>query len=625
MTRMQERFSVLLAWSLVGFLSAAVAHAQVTTADLVGTARDSSRAIVQGAVVTLTNEATGVARNATTNADGNYIFTSLPPGTYTLTVEATGFNKIERRGVTLQVNQRAQVDLDLVVGGMGETVVIEGSAPLLESQSSVLGSVIEEQQVQDLPLNGRNFVQLATLSAGVSGAGTGMRGTIMSGTRPDDLRPGTELFVNGNRESSNNYLYDGIDNNTRLTLVIVMRPNVEAIQEFKVQTNLFSAEQGRNPGGQVNVVTRSGGNQIHGSVYEFLRNDTFDANNFFSNRAGQPKPPFKQNQFGFAIGGPIIKNRTFFFADYDGFRQELGRVFVSTVPTLKMRQGDFSELQAPIYDPLTTTALPGGGVSRQPFPGNIIPADALGPGHGQADERLPGPDLRWPLQQPGHGTHAHPGLEPVRRAARPQQQRGEPLPLALLLVEDEDHQPVHLPCRAAAGRLESRGPGQRGHFRRHVGSRGAARRPRMGARLLAEPGPRLARRVEQLRPRLLAGRRRGRGRARRAARDPQREPAGLSRTASRSSAPAGYTGIGQSRSLPILRKEKTYQFVANLTYAARRAHDQGRLRPAAPAHGRVPDQPRQRPLQLLPEHHQQPREQLGRAARWPRSCSARRA
>ena len=174
----------------------------------------------------------------------------------------------------LQVNQRAQVDLDLEVGGVGETVVIEGTAPLLESQSSVLGSVIQEKQVQDLPLNGRNFVQLATLSPGVSGAGSGMRGTIMSGTRPDDLRPGTELFVNGNRENSNNYLYDGIDNNTRLTLVIVMRPNVEAIQEFKVQTNLFSAEQGRNPGGQVNVVTKSGGNKIHGAVYEFLRNDT---------------------------------------------------------------------------------------------------------------------------------------------------------------------------------------------------------------------------------------------------------------------------------------------------------------------------------------------------------------
>ena len=164
----------------------------------------------------------------------------------------------------LQVNQRAQIDLELEVGLVSETVLIVGTAPLLETQSSVLGTVIEEKQVQELPLSGRNFVQLATLSPGVSGAGSGMRGTIMSGTRPDDLRPGTELFVNGNRENSNNYLYDGIDNNTRLTLVTVMRPNVEAIKEFKVQTNLYSADQGRNPGGQINVVTKSGGNTIHG-------------------------------------------------------------------------------------------------------------------------------------------------------------------------------------------------------------------------------------------------------------------------------------------------------------------------------------------------------------------------
>jgi hypothetical protein len=360
----QEHLSLLLALSSLLLLSPAMASAQVTTADLVGTIKDSTGGVLPGVTVAVTNEATGVSRSATTGDSGTYIFTSLQPGRYKLTAEAPGFRRVERRGVELQVNQRAQIDLDLEVGLVGETVLIEGTAPLLESQSSVLGSVIQEKQVQDLPLNGRNFVQLATLSPGVSGAGSGMRGTIMSGTRPDDLRPGTELFVNGNRENSNNYLYDGIDNNTRLTLVIVMRPNVEAIKEFKVQTNLFSAEQGRNPGGQVNVVSKSGGNRIQGAAYEFLRNDRFDANNFFSNRAGQKKPPFKQNQFGGAVGGPIIKNKTFFFADYDGFRQQVGRVFVNTVPTLKMRQGDFSELSGTIYDPLTTIALPATAASR---------------------------------------------------------------------------------------------------------------------------------------------------------------------------------------------------------------------------------------------------------------------
>src|SRR5207237_2937891 len=182
-----------------------------------------------------------------------------------------------------------------------------------------------------------------------------------------------------NRENSHKYPYDGIDNYTSLTLVIVVRPNVEAIKEFKVQTNLFSAEQGRNPGGQVNVVTKSGGNKIHGATYECVRNDRFDANKSFANLAAQNKPPRKQNQFGGAIGGPIITNKTFFFADYDGFRQTLGRVFVNTVPTLKMRQGDFSELPGAIYDPLTTLVLPGEGMSRQPFPGNVIPQSRWDP------------------------------------------------------------------------------------------------------------------------------------------------------------------------------------------------------------------------------------------------------
>src|SRR5436309_6053613 len=301
MKRRQQQLALFLALGSLLFISSATASAQVTTADLVGTIKDTSGGVVPGVTVSLTNEATGVSRSATTSDGGTYIFTSLQPGRYRLAAELPGFRKVERTGVELQVNQRAQIDLDLEVGLVSESVLIQGTAPLLETQSSVLGSVIEEKQVQDLPLNGRNFVQLATLSAGVSGAGSGMRGTIMSGTRPDDLRPGTELFANGNRESSNNYLYDGIDNNTRLTLVIVVRPNVEAIKEFKVQTNLFSAEQGRNPGAQVNVVTKSGSNKIHGSTYEFLRNDRFDANNYFANRAGQKKPPFKQNQFDVRI------------------------------------------------------------------------------------------------------------------------------------------------------------------------------------------------------------------------------------------------------------------------------------------------------------------------------------
>ena len=228
---MRSRVDVALA-ILLCLAAAFDASAQITTADLVGTVRDASRSVVPGVSVTATNEATGVGRSTATDATGNYLITQLPPGKYVLSAELPGFRRYMRSGIELQVNQRAQVDIVLQVGEVSQTVEVTGAPPLLESQSSVLGSVIAENQVRDLPLNGRNFVQLAILSPGVTGTGYGARGTIMSGTRPDDQRPGTELFVNGNRESSNNYLYDGIDNNDRLTLAIVIRPNVEANKEF---------------------------------------------------------------------------------------------------------------------------------------------------------------------------------------------------------------------------------------------------------------------------------------------------------------------------------------------------------------------------------------------------------
>lgn len=347
--------------------------AQVITADLVGTVRDRSGSVVPGVQITATSEATGMSRTAVTDGSGNYLITQLQPGSYVLAAEFPGFRRTVQSGVELQVNQRAQIDIVLEVGEVSQTLEVTGTPPLLESQSSVLGSVISETQVHDLPLNGRNFVQLAILSPGVSGVGFGAARTIMSGTRPDDQRPGSELFVNGNRESSNNYLYDGIDNNDRLTLALVIRPSVEAIKEFKIQTNLYSAEQGRNPGGQIDVVTKSGTNELHGAVYEFLRNSALDAKNFFDKPADKI-PPFKQNQFGFAVGGPVRRNQTFFFGDYDGFRQRLSRTFVNTVPTEKMRRGDFSELPGIIYDPLTTRPDPNnpGRFVRDPFPGNII-------------------------------------------------------------------------------------------------------------------------------------------------------------------------------------------------------------------------------------------------------------
>ena len=243
------RKATQLLFGLLLLLLSGTVFAQVTTADLVGTVRDNSGAVVRNVKVTLTNVATNVGRNIVTDDSGNYVFTALQPGIYKLTAEADGFRRVELTGVELQVNQRAQIDIEMQVGAVGETVQITGSAPLLESQSSVLGSVIQEQQVQDLPLNGRNFVQLAVLSPGVSGAGQGMRGTIMSGSRPDDLRPGTELFVNGNRESSNNYLYDGIDNNDRLTLAIIVRPAVDDFSAIKPSSLAIMTASARTSGG----------------------------------------------------------------------------------------------------------------------------------------------------------------------------------------------------------------------------------------------------------------------------------------------------------------------------------------------------------------------------------------
>ena len=271
------------------------------------------------------------------------------------------------------------------IGQVSETLEVTAQAPLLEAESSSLGTVVNEKLVNQLPLNGRNFIQLATLSPGVNGVGYSASGTIMSGTRPDDRRPGTEIFSNGNREGSNNFLYDGVDDNERLTLSIVLRPAVEAVREFKIETNLYSAEVGRNSGAVVDVITKSGTNQLHGSLFEFLRNSAMDARNFFSPK-GTAFPSFRLNQFGGSFGGPVVlpklyngKNRTFFFVDYEGYRRDSQQLLLGNVPTLLERQGNFSET-APIYDPLTTRANPNGsGFIRDQFPGNIIPPSRFDP------------------------------------------------------------------------------------------------------------------------------------------------------------------------------------------------------------------------------------------------------
>ena len=376
----------LLQWLFIGALIGAFtmpASGQVASAEIRGNILDSTGAAVANAKVVATNAQTNVSRETVSDGSGNYVITLLPPGDYVVSAEASGFRKLVQSGLSLQINQQARVDLSLELGKVSETVQVTAQAPLLQSEASSIGTVVSEKLVNQLPLNGRNFIQLATLSPGVNGVGFSAGGTIMSGTRPDDRRPGTEIFSNGNREGSNNFLYDGIDDNERLTLSIVLRPAVEAVREFKIQTNMYSADVGRNSGAVVDVITKSGTNSFHGSAFEFLRNSAMDARNFFSPK-GTAFPSFRLNQFGLSFGGPVVipklyngKNRTFFFVDYEGYRRDSQQLLLGNIPTVKMRAGDFTEA-ALIFDPLTTRAA-GTGFARDQFPGNKIPANRWDP------------------------------------------------------------------------------------------------------------------------------------------------------------------------------------------------------------------------------------------------------
>ncbi len=356
-------------------VSLTAVHAQ-NFATATGSVTDKTGASAAATKVTATNLDTQVARETMTDDGGSYTLPLLPPGRYKFSAQKTGFRQVVQDNITLEVNQTARLDFQLEVGQVTETIEVKASGPLLDSDNSAIGQVIEQKAVAELPLNGRNFVQLATLGPGVTGVGFGAKGTIMSGTRPDDLRPGSEIFANGNREGSNNFLYDGIDNNERLTLSIVLRPSVEAVREFKIQTSLFSADQGRNSGATVNVISKSGSNEWHGSAYEFLRNDKTDARNFFLPN----KPVLRQSQFGASFGGKIIKDKLFFFGNYEGFQRRQERAFVNTVPIAEMRTGNFNAVRD-IFDPSTLRAAPGtaSGFTRDPFPNRQIPANRFDP------------------------------------------------------------------------------------------------------------------------------------------------------------------------------------------------------------------------------------------------------
>jgi hypothetical protein len=340
--------------------------AQAVSGTILGVVRDSSGAVLPGVTVSLVNAGTGLSRTVVTDSKGEYTAPLLPTGTYNVTAELSGFNKVALSNVHLGVDQKVKVDLKLEVGQLTETVEIQAEVPLLQTSSSDLATTIEGEQIKTLPLNGRNFVSLTRTIPGVL---RGNPGSNIDGAGSLAWRASASFSANGQRPRDNNYLLDGIDNNESWLQTVVIFPSVDALDEFKLQTSTYSAEFGRSLGGVVNLQLRSGANEFHGSAFEFYRNDKFDANNWFNNRAGRPKPDFKQHQFGATLGGPIVKDKTFFFADYQGFRVNQGLTHLSTVPSDLMRQGNFSEINRTIYDPLT----------GRPFPGNIIPQSRWDP------------------------------------------------------------------------------------------------------------------------------------------------------------------------------------------------------------------------------------------------------
>ena len=357
-----------------------VAHAQQSSAAINGTVKDSTGAVVQGATLTLINTETSVARTTITNSAGTYVFIDIQPDSYTLKVSKPGFNSINQQQITMSVNQTATYDFALSVGSTQQSVTVEASAVAIESSTSELGTVINEEAVKDLPLNGRNFTQLLTLTPGASpvsvaqnsGGGGGFAGNAV----------GTFSFpaLNGQRNRSNIFLMDGVIDLGSFIGNYNVSPIIDVVQEFKVQSHNDLAEFGQAPGGIVNVATKAGTNAFHASAWEFIRNEKFDARNFFVAK----RNPLRQNQFGVAGGGPVWipklyngKNRTFFYGGYEGYRQSKASQSTGLAPTQAELGGNFSGISNTIYNPATLTSNGAGGYTAMPFAGNIIPTNQI--------------------------------------------------------------------------------------------------------------------------------------------------------------------------------------------------------------------------------------------------------
>jgi hypothetical protein len=345
--------------------------AQTTTADVVGNVTDPSGAMVPNATVELTSIETHEMRTATSGSSGEFTFTLLKPSRYSITVTAAGFKKFQISSFALAAGDRAREDSRLTVGTEGETVTVEATAPALHTDSAALITSVTEKQTQELPLNGRNYINLVQVTPGAT---EGLNNGLASGNRPDDRRQTSSVSVNGQADVINNQLIDGMDNNERVIGSIGVRPSVDAIQEVSVQTNVFTAEVGRSAGAAINVITKSGSNAFHGTVYEFFRNDVLNANPFKFG-AAIPKPKYRQNQFGGSLGGPMWRDHTFFFGDYEGLNivRNLNPT-ATTVPTLFERQNVGNFTDNPAINKVVTTF---DSVGRQYFNLFPLPTDNL--------------------------------------------------------------------------------------------------------------------------------------------------------------------------------------------------------------------------------------------------------
>lgn len=362
---MTLRLSTLLAFA------AAAAFAQ--NAQMTGTITDSTGAAIPSAQVTATNTETGVSRSSVTNEAGNYLITTLFPGPYRVTASAPGFKQMRRESLTLAVEQVARIDFRMEVGETRESITVESAAVILDAATSTIGTVVENRKITELPLNGRNPLDLVGLSTGIriQGGFGGKNGSL------------NNFSSNGGLANANTVQVEGLALDLAQMNAPSFVPPVDATQEFRVQTNTFSAEFGRTAGAVVNISIKSGTNELHGSVYEFLRNKNLNANNFFQNRAGNGRPILIQNQFGGSVGGPIRKDKTFFFGNWEEYRNRNGAPSITTVPTAAERTGDFSQTRnaagnlIAVADAQSTRQLADGSYTRDVFAGNVIPASRI--------------------------------------------------------------------------------------------------------------------------------------------------------------------------------------------------------------------------------------------------------